>query len=83
MGQMGLIVLGIFAVTDLGLDGAVLHSVSHGLVSAGLFLLAANGLRIASGAIAVPGGSGAVPVWQDLVGKPVGNPAEFIRAHLG
>ena len=41
MGQMGLIVLGIFAVTDLGLDGAVLHSVSHGLVSAGLFLLAA------------------------------------------
>jgi NADH-quinone oxidoreductase subunit M len=41
MGQMGLIVLGIFAVTDLGLDGAVLHSVSHGLVSAGFFLLAA------------------------------------------
>jgi NADH-quinone oxidoreductase subunit M len=41
MGQMGLIVLGIFAVTDLGLDGAVLHSVSHGLVSAGLFLVAA------------------------------------------
>jgi NADH-quinone oxidoreductase subunit M len=41
MGQMGLIVLGIFAVNDLGLDGAVLHSVSHGLVSASLFLLAA------------------------------------------
>ena len=41
MAQMGLIVIGIFAVTDLGLDGAVLHSVSHGLVSAGLFLLAA------------------------------------------
>jgi NADH-quinone oxidoreductase subunit M len=40
MGQMGLIVLGIFAVNDLGLDGAVLHSVSHGLVSAGFFLLA-------------------------------------------
>ena len=40
MGQMGLIVLGIFAFTDLGLDGAVLHSVSHGLVSAALFLLA-------------------------------------------
>ena len=35
MGQMGLIVLGIFAANDLGLDGAVLHSVSHGLVSAG------------------------------------------------
>ena len=41
MAQMGLIVLGIFAVNDLGLDGAVLHSVNHGLVSAGLFLLAA------------------------------------------
>ncbi len=41
MGQMGLIVLGIFAVTDLGLDGAVLQAVSHGLVSATLFLLAA------------------------------------------
>jgi NADH-quinone oxidoreductase subunit M len=40
MGQMGLIVLGIFAVNDLGLDGAVLHSVSHGIVSAGFFLLA-------------------------------------------
>jgi NADH-quinone oxidoreductase subunit M len=40
MGQMGLIVLGIFAVDDLGLDGAILHSVSHGLVSAALFLLA-------------------------------------------
>jgi NADH-quinone oxidoreductase subunit M len=41
MGQMGLITLGIFAANDLGLDGAVLHSVNHGLVSASLFLLAA------------------------------------------
>jgi NADH-quinone oxidoreductase subunit M len=40
MGQMGLITLGVFAVNDLGLDGAVLHSVTHGLVSAALFLLA-------------------------------------------
>ena len=40
MGQMGLIVLGIFAANDLGLDGAVLQSVNHGLVSASLFLLA-------------------------------------------
>ncbi len=40
MGQMGLIVLGIFASNDLGLDGAVLQSVNHGLVSAALFLLA-------------------------------------------
>jgi NADH-quinone oxidoreductase subunit M len=40
MGQMGLITLGIFATNDLGLDGAVLHSISHGLVSAAMFLLA-------------------------------------------
>jgi len=31
---------GIFAVNDLGLDGAILHSINHGLVSAGFFLLA-------------------------------------------
>ena len=40
MAQMGLITLGIFATNDLGLDGAVLQSVTHGLVSAALFLLA-------------------------------------------
>ena len=40
MGQMSLIVIGIFAANDLGLDGAILHSVSHGLVSAAMFLLA-------------------------------------------
>jgi NADH-quinone oxidoreductase subunit M len=40
MAQMGLIMLGIFAVTDTGLDGAVLQSVTHGLVSAAMFLLA-------------------------------------------
>jgi NADH-quinone oxidoreductase subunit M len=43
MAQMSLIVLGIFAPTSiaLGQTGAVLHSVSHGLVSAAMFLLAA------------------------------------------
>jgi NADH-quinone oxidoreductase subunit M len=41
MGQMSLIVLGIFAANSLGLDGAILHSVSHGLVSAAMFLVAA------------------------------------------
>jgi len=45
MGQMSLIVLGIFAANDLGLDGAILQSVSHGLVSAALFLLAAMVIR--------------------------------------
>jgi NADH-quinone oxidoreductase subunit M len=38
--QSGLIVLGLFAATDLGYDGAVLQMVAHGLVSASLFLLA-------------------------------------------
>ena len=57
MGQMGLIVLGIFAVNDLGLDGAVLHSVNHGLVSAGLFLLAAMvETRTGTGAFSQLGG---------------------------
>jgi NADH-quinone oxidoreductase subunit M len=43
MGQMSLIVLGIFAADGigLGLTGSILHSVSHGLVSAAMFLLAA------------------------------------------
>jgi NADH-quinone oxidoreductase subunit M len=36
---MGLITLGVFALDDLGLDGAVLQSVSHALVSASMFLL--------------------------------------------
>jgi NADH-quinone oxidoreductase subunit M len=40
LAQMGLITLGIFAVNDLGLNGAVLQMVNHGLVSAALFLLA-------------------------------------------
>lgn len=39
MAQMGLITLGVFAVNDLGLDGAVLQSVNHALVSASMFLL--------------------------------------------
>ncbi len=57
MGQMGLIVLGIFAVNDLGLDGAILHSVSHGLVSAALFLLAAMiETRAGTGAFSSLGG---------------------------
>jgi len=40
LAQMGLITLGVFALNDLGLDGAVLQSVAHALVSATMFLLA-------------------------------------------
>ncbi len=40
LGQMSLIILGVFASSSLGIDGAVLQSVTHGLVSAAMFLLA-------------------------------------------
>jgi NADH-quinone oxidoreductase subunit M len=39
LAQMGLITLGVFAVNDFGLDGAVLQSVNHALISASMFLL--------------------------------------------
>jgi len=39
LAQMGLITLGVFAINDFGLDGAVLQSVNHALVSASMFLL--------------------------------------------
>jgi NADH-quinone oxidoreductase subunit M len=39
MAQMGLVTMGVFALDDLGLDGAMLQSVSHALVSASMFLL--------------------------------------------
>jgi NADH-quinone oxidoreductase subunit M len=42
LAQSGLIVLGLLANNDLGLDGAVLQAVTHGLVSAALFLLAGS-----------------------------------------
>lgn len=42
LAQMGLITLGLFATNDLGIDGAVLQAVNHGLVSAVLFLLAGS-----------------------------------------
>src|SRR2546425_8133715 len=40
LAQMGLITLGLFATNDLGIDGAVLQMVNHGLISAVLFMLA-------------------------------------------
>ncbi len=41
LAQMCLITIGLFAVTDSGLNGALFLMVTHGLVSAALFLLAA------------------------------------------
>jgi NADH-quinone oxidoreductase subunit M len=40
MAQMGLIVLGLFSLNQLGVNGAILQSVAHGLISTLLFLLA-------------------------------------------
>jgi NADH-quinone oxidoreductase subunit M len=54
---MCLIVLGIFAFNDSGLDGAILQMVNHGLISAGLFLLAGMvELRTGTGAFDRLGG---------------------------
>jgi NADH-quinone oxidoreductase subunit M len=57
LSQMGLITLGLFAANDLGLDGAVLQMVNHGLISATLFLLA-GGIerRTSTGEFALLGG---------------------------
>jgi NADH-quinone oxidoreductase subunit M len=55
--QMSLIVLGLFAVNDSGLNGALLQMVNHGLISAALFLLAgAVERRAASGQLELLGG---------------------------
>ena len=40
LAQMGLITMGLFALNDPGLDGAIVQSVAHALVSGTLFLLA-------------------------------------------
>ncbi len=57
MAQMGLIVLGIFAFNDLGLDGAILQSVNHALVSGSMFLLAGMvERRTSTGEFALLGG---------------------------
>jgi NADH-quinone oxidoreductase subunit M len=57
LAQMGLITLGVFAVNDLGLDGAVLQMVNHGLISAALFLLAGMvERRTSTGEFALLGG---------------------------
>ncbi|HSB39754.1 MAG TPA: NADH-quinone oxidoreductase subunit M [Gaiellaceae bacterium] len=57
LAQLGLITLGLFAVNDLGLNGAVLQMVNHGLISATLFLLAgAIERRAATGELGALGG---------------------------
>jgi NADH-quinone oxidoreductase subunit M len=57
MAQSGLIAIGLFSGTNLGLDGAVLQMVAHGLVSTTLFLLAGTiERRTTTGEFALLGG---------------------------
>jgi NADH-quinone oxidoreductase subunit M len=57
LAQLGLVTLGLFATNDLGIDGAVLQMVNHGLISAVLFLLAgAIERRAATGRFDLLGG---------------------------
>jgi NADH-quinone oxidoreductase subunit M len=57
LAQMCLILIGIFAVDDSGVQGAVLQMVNHGLISATLFFLAGYiERRTATGQFALLGG---------------------------
>lgn len=57
LAQMSLITMGVFAGNLTGLNGAVLQSVAHGLVSATLFLLAGGvERRTSTGELALLGG---------------------------
>jgi NADH-quinone oxidoreductase subunit M len=57
LAQMGLITYGLFAANALGLDGAVLQMINHGLISMTLFLLAGMvERRTATGELARLGG---------------------------
>jgi NADH-quinone oxidoreductase subunit M len=57
LAQMCLIVIGLFAANDSGLNGAVLQMINHGLISAALFLLAGTiERRTATGQLVLLGG---------------------------
>jgi NADH-quinone oxidoreductase subunit M len=57
LAQMNLIVIGLFAVNDSGISGALLQMVTHGLISAALFFLAgAVERRAATGNLVLLGG---------------------------
>jgi NADH-quinone oxidoreductase subunit M len=57
LAQMCLIVIGLFASNESGLNGAVLQMVNHGLISAALFLLAGTiERRTATGELVLLGG---------------------------
>ena len=74
----------------LGFDGPSLQAVAadakleSALVEYALIVpTVAHALRIADGRVQTPGGADAVHLWQDLVGKTVDRPADFVKALLG
>lgn len=48
----------------------------------GVFATFGRSLRVSNGRIEVPGGAEAVPLWEDLAGERVTNPAGFMRTVL-
>jgi hypothetical protein len=46
------------------------------------FVIASPVLRITDEGVRVPGGDGAVAIWEEIVGRPVKDPAAFVRALL-
>jgi hypothetical protein len=50
------------------------------LESAARFATAAPGFRVANGAVRLPGGEAAKPVWEALLGHPADEPEAFLRA---
>ena len=57
MAQMALVTIGLFSLNELGVNGAIVQSIAHGLVSATLFLLAGMvEVRTGTSAFSVLGG---------------------------
>jgi hypothetical protein len=80
-----LLYYGLFALDDRTRAWLAGNPVLVGEIAARLaapFVLASPGLRVADGAVQVPGGSDAVASWEALVGRPVKQPADFVRALL-
>ena len=46
------------------------------------FVVAAPALRVKDSAVRVPGGAATVGIWEEIVGRPVKEPAAFVRALL-
>ena len=49
----------------------------------GTFAAYGSSLRVVNGRVDVPGGEGARPLWEALVGEPVSKPIEFFKQVLG